>query len=519
MKLERLLGFRENAVSFDLEGHKIQPGLLAPPVICGSTARWSPATNRVEGRLLDLDDTRRVFLELLADPATIIVGANIAFDMLCMAVDFAARGADIMPQIFAAYEDGRVYDLQIAEALHAIANGHLGDDPRTGQRLRDPLTRKLGRYSLSICLDLVLHRVDAKVNDRFRLSYALLEGVPIASWPRDAQVYPVDDACNTLEIALAQVGLLERPSDHVWPDELDLEQVCLECRVPLGYGAEPPCPPRKRASDNLHDVSRQCYAAWSMHLGSAWGFSVDDAAVEALESRVNNSRADAVALFVALGYLREEHNRDRAIALLEREGLPAKWFRKKDTGGNLAPTDRDRLLLLLREGGAVEKVIRNTGAVKRAVALAYGACGACPTCAGTGKVRSAKSGNPVADRMCDGTGLNLDSAPVPRTKGSKCRTCGGARSYTTASKNNPGGPIVDCKQCAGQPDIVPGCTTGRDALYESGDDDVLIPFAEYLLEEKILITYLPFLKKGTTENGDTEIDTDSGEENDDAEDV
>lgn len=501
MKLDRIARFRENAWAFDCETHKIQPGLLAPPLVCASVARWNPATGRSEGRLLSRDEARIVFLRLLDSDCT-IVGANIAFDMLVMAVDFARRGIDIVPKIFAAYEAGRVFDVLIGEALHAIAIGYLGRDPRTGGKLKDPITKKQGRYSLSIVLDLVLHRADAKVNDRFRQSYALLEDTPIADWPLDARVYPVDDACNTLDVALAQAGLIARPSDHEWPENYELP--CPHCGVRLGYGGEGPCPPRCRQSFNVHNVSAQAYAAFAMHLGAAWGFAVDPVAVDALETRVRDSRAAAIGLFVKLGYLREEHDVKLALAALDAAGLPRKLFRKKNPDPSI--------LDLLRKAGAVQKVVKNTGALKRAVALNYGARGACATCAGTGKVKSAKSGNPVGDRMCDSTGLNLDSAAVPRTDGSKCRTCSGKREYSTANKTNPSGPVVQCKQCIGQPDIVPGCGTGRDALYESGDDDVLIPFAEYLLEAKILETYLPFLRRGISEVDEDEDE--DGEESD-----
>lgn len=517
MNLKRVATMLQWGRGFDLETHKIQPGLLAPPVVCGSWAWWDAAQGKTVGELLDIDGARRVIMELLSDERIIIVGANIAYDFLCMAVDFANRGIDICPQIFAAYEAGRVWDLQIAEALHAIAKGHLGRDPRNGnQKLRDPITKKMGRYSLSICLDLVLNRIDAKVNDKFRMSYALLEGVPIAQWPLEARVYPVDDACNTLDVALAQAGLIRRPSDHMWPD--DLGAPCSACGCRIEVSSTITCPDRAWRSQNAHDVARQCYAAWAMHLGAAWGFCVDPDAVETLELETIASRQDAIALFVQLGYLREEHDSERANAIVAAKGWPKKWFRKKDTGLNLEPADRVKLLLALREGGAVEKVVKNTGALKRSVALAYGASGACSTCAGTGKVRSAKSGNPVGCRMCDSTGLNLDSASVPRTNGSKCRTCSGKRAYAKKPNNASDNPIfvVTCAQCDGQPDIVPGCGTGRDALYESGDDEVLIPFGEYLLKAKILETYIPFLKKGMTADGVVEVDFDLEEDVGDA---
>lgn len=479
MRLDRLVKFLENATAFDCETHRIQPGLLAPPMVCASTAWWDPAQGKVVGRLLagraryadparDADpewDALEVFVRLLESDRT-IVGANIAYDMAVMAVHAAERGRDIMPLIIRAYEDGRVFDVQIAEALHAVALGMLGKDPRTGQPLRDPITKKLGRYSLAIVLYLVLGRADAKVNDRFRESYALLEDTPIEQWDPEARVYPVDDACNTLDAALAQVGLTLRPCDHAWPSGgPGSELQCAHCGCPLSRGAEVSCPPRRSASKNLHDVARQSYAALAMHLGAAWGFMVDPVAVDALESRVRASREAGLERFLCTGFLR--------------------WKKVK----------------------GVSKATKHTAVIKRVSALAYGCTGACPTCAGTGKVTSAKSGKPVGDRMCDSTGLNLDSAPVPRTKGSKCRTCSGKRSYPVKGS----GQIIACKQCEGQPDIVPGCQTSRDALTESGEED-LIDFAGLLEEAKILEVYLPFLKRGIVDVPDDEEDEGSDDE-------
>ena len=448
MKASLLSQYREKAIAFDTETHKIQPGLLAPPLVCASVAMWSPSAGKVVGKVLDKDGAREWFVRIL-EGDHIIIGANIAYDMLVMATDAAARGVDLMPLIVRAYEEGRVYDVQIAEALHAVALGLLGKDPSTGNPLRDPVTNKLGRYSLSIVLWLLFARRDAKINDRFRQSYALLEDTPIAEWPPEAQTYPVDDAVNTWECGAAQVGILPRVAEHDY-DERGDNYVCRFCNGVLGFGGEAPCPPRAFASFNLHDLSRQCYAAVAMHFGAAWGFAVDPEAITALEARVRASRDAGIPPLVELGFLR--------------------WKTAK----------------------GVTRASKHTAVIKRSVALSYGCAGACPVCAGTQKVPSAKTGKPVGCRMCDSTGLDLDSASVPRTKGSKCRTCKSS----------------GCAQCAGQPPIVPGCGTGRDALYESGEEK-LIEFAAWSEEAKLLEVYIPYLMKGTAPE-DTDEDTEEG---------
>lgn len=378
-------------VSFDTETYLIQPGLLAPPLVCGSVAAWARPGIAPQGRLLDKESCRRVFAAVIADPTMMIVGANIAFDMLVMAVDAARRGIDLMPVIFQAYEDGRVFDIQVAEALHAIAQGHLGKDPRTGQAICNEQGKATGRYSLHACVDLLLGRSNAKANDEWRLRYGELDGIPIEQWPETARVYPIDDAVNTLECGLVQFGMMARGAAASWrPGE----------QVP---------------NRNLHDVAAQCYKAFALHLGAAWGVRTDPVATEALAAAAEHLSAAGLGDFVQAGFVRADGS----------------------------------------ENGAV---------VKRAVAIAYGATGGCFICAGTGKVSSEKTGKPVNCAACSATGLDLSTAPVPRTD---------------PSVKFPTGQVQ----------------TGRDVLVESGDE-LLMAYGAHQEDDKILSTYVPFLREG-----------------------
>ncbi len=459
-----------SAVAFDTETHMIQPGLLAPPLVCASLAEWVPDKGRVVGALLDKPRARQAFESLLAGPYT-IVGANIAYDMLVMAYDAARRGIDLMPGIFAAYEAARVYDLQIAEALHHVAIGYLNKDPRTSadpstaSPLKDPETGKPGRYSLNIVTDLVLGRRDAKANDRFRSSYALLEDTPIEQWPPEARVYPVDDACNTLEVALAQTGHIARPAGHVWPPHG--AQRCLSCEAPLTYDVNTiPCKPRQVQNYNLHNLAAQAYAAFAMHLGAAWGFRVDPDAIAKLEDRVTKSREGELEGFLLSGLLRykrePKHVLDQAEARVIKSLIATNSPANTATELGLAEeTVRMYIAKLTRQG--VLSTSKNTSAIKRRVAIAYGCRTPCVTCAGSGKVASEKTGNLIGCTACGSTGLDLSSAPVPRTD-------------------------------------TEGVGTSRDALSESGDE-LLIDFAAFTEEAKILETYIPFLRQGIDEHG------------------
>lgn len=446
MTPERLASILEHGVCLDLETHKIQPGLLTPPLVCGSVARVvrDPATGQagIRGMLLGKEQALAAAIEMLEDDRTVIVNLNIAFDLAIIAREAALRGRDLMPLIFGAYAAGRVYDPGIAEQLHAIAEGHLLHDPRNHQRLVDPYTGKRAGYSLAVVVDQVLGRIDAKVNDRWRESYALLENVPMETWPPEARQYPVDDVRNALEATLAQIGLIPNVGPHKWAPDLQ----CVRCGARRGHGHPPMCTsvfPRR----NLHDLSAQCYAAWCLHLGACWGFRTDPVATEMLARAVEEERAAGLPTYLEAGFIRGEDTRG---------GKPGS------------------------EDGAI---------IRRAVAIAYGCTGRCPNSAPEGATPSpelyavnpdacfngklfkkylkktrAPQGHGTNCPMCNGTGINLDSAQVPRTD---------------KSKTFPFGQV----QC------------GRDVLLESGDE-FLMGYAEWIESKKIPSTYVKALRLG-----------------------
>jgi hypothetical protein len=459
VKPERLATLLEWGISFDTETHRVQPGLKAPPLVCGSLAQWSPTERRINGLLVDKEGALEAFLKLLNDERVVIVGQNVAYDMLVMAVYAArTRGLDLMPQIFGAYRAGRVFDVGIAEQLHAIARGTLRMDPRTGADLVDPITqdRQVG-YRLSVLVDLVLNRIDAKINDVWRESYALLEPYPLTWWPLEARQYPVDDACNTLQVALAQAGHLPSLSVHEW-----YGGQCRRCGSAYAELAH------RRDSDvilcgataprlNLHNLSEQCFADWAMHLGAAWGFVVDADELMKLEKTTLlvdefgnlTARGKEMQRFVEAGILRPDGSEDQAV-------------------------------------------------LKRLVALAYGCTGHHAACGGSGKVvtawrktnpncphgvelkaRGLKTGQcPVCPPLaastkncvdCSATGLDLKSAPVPMTE---------------PSDKFPNGQVQ----------------TGRDPLAESGAE-LLMDYGHFTEDRKIGGTYIPWLREGFDENG------------------
>lgn len=278
MTPELLDSLEEIGAAFDVETWLITPKCKAPPLVCGSLGTKDGAA------ISDVERTREIFLEIL-QPGRILIGANIAFDVIVMAVDFAKRGIDLWPQIFDKYDRGEIYDVLLAEMLDAIAGGHLGRDSRTGGGLKIPSSGKASnRYSLEIVTDLVLDRITAKANDRWRLRYFLLRDIPISRWPEDAAQYPVDDAVNTWDVALAQAGLR-----------------------PRGDGST-------QRSVNLHAMAEMTRAALALNLGAAWAFATDVERVDALEVETLKIIESGKERFLEAGIMRVDESKDTGVA-------------------------------------------------------------------------------------------------------------------------------------------------------------------------------------------------------------
>lgn len=248
-------------LSFDLETHLIQPGLLAPPIVCCS---WAAEGREPELLHLQFDEFWHDLKSLLSRSVT-WVGANIAYDFGCI---LAAR-PDLMALIWRAYREGRVFDVQIAASLTAIAEGRMRD----GELYRKDGTRIMsGRFSLDECVKEWLGRSDAKANDFWRLRYALLEDVPVENWPPDARQYPIDDAVNTLEVAKAQLA-----------------------------GAK-----------NLQDMPVQSWAAFCIHLGAVWGLRTEAEYVAPLAGNIDAHIKELEVFAVENGLMRPKSKKPGA---------------------------------------------------------------------------------------------------------------------------------------------------------------------------------------------------------------
>lgn len=350
--------------ALDTETYLFRPGEAAPKIVCASTAHFDG--DQAVGALVTGGAALDVFGELIRSSK--VAFANAAYDLACA----AQADPSLWPVIFRALAEGRVHDVLIAEALHAIYNGTLGEDPRTGGDLRSPSTGKVSkRYSLEIVCDLVLDRRDAKKNDAFRKSYALLDGIEPERWPEVARTYAVEDAVNTLEVAAAQI----------------------------------------KSHKNLENLPAQVEAAFALHLGAAHGLRVDPEKLDKLAAEVEEKHAKAVTRFQKFGWVRENGTEDqaavkRAVALAY--GVTGTCER---CGGS----------------GRVQthEVVPCRGEKQRG---RYRGCpgAGCSVCSGLGSFRRVKGDttcknvhdeeDELVEEGCDGTGLDLSTVPMlPRT--------------------------------------------------------------------------------------------------------
>jgi hypothetical protein len=467
MTPERITSLPTRMLALDTETYRILAGLLAPKLVVGSIG-WLAPGPKVEGVPLSREHVAEVFARVLEDPEAVFGGANAPFDILVLAVYFAGLGIDVMPQIFAMLEGGRVYDLQIAEALHAIAEGTLGRDPRTGGELENPETGKRGRYSLATCVDLTLGRTDAKANDAYRLRFDEFDGMPLEQIPQEARDYMVDDARNTGECILAQTGHLPKTSaKHEWGNmtaaDGSVYNACISCGA-TRFGAV--CYVRK-PHRNLYGLADQVYSACVLHFGAAWGFAVDQASVDVVERHARRRRARLITPFIEAHVFREDGSEDRAV-------------------------------------------------LKRMVAIAYGATEPCPVCGGAGKIpkleqktlqcpdckgrvvpwRSAgKVREPTVTNCARCANTGRVPHPKPDLRG--CVSVAAPDDGGDEDARHPGEMTCDSTGFV-LTDDVPRSKSGavgfgRDALHESGDE-FLMKLGEFKEDEKILKDYIPFLR-------------------------
>lgn len=473
--------------SFDWETYRFRGGEMAPKAVCASTAEV--VAGRIEAKLLVGVEKPLAALRALLESGRPIAFANAAYDLAVA----AQADPSLLPLIFRALDLGNVYDILIAQSLNDIFFGHLGKHA-DGSDLRKPLTGEVTkRYSLELVTFLLTGRVDAKANDVFRQSYALLDGIPVERWPRAAREYPLDDARNTIEDAIAQ--LLGRPGPHEWDRTPSADSVihvaCRHCGSKFEETQTRICSkaPIVGPHNNLDNLAAQVDADLCLKLGAAWSLRCDPERVAKLKAEVEAKHAKAVERFQKKGWIREDGTEDQAaVKRAIAAAYGASGTCKRCLGGCVCrKCDGTGKALMQVDGASTVKALATCPECKGIGKLIgrirpteivdcrglkekgrYRGClgASCMVCTGTGKLE--RAGNDKTCKVeldsegkpwgCDGTGFDLSTAPLlPRT------------------------------------DKL-GVKTDRDASMESGDDDIS-DYGENEFE-KSRTTYVPYLETG-----------------------
>lgn len=234
-------------VAIDTETWLLEPGLMAPPLVCVTTAEQGQTSQLIHRRDPNCLLVLRAYLE---DPNIVIVGQNFAYDAAVIIQAFP----ELTKLVFDKYEAGLICDTQIREQLMDIAS----------DRLRH------GRYSLKA---LVKSYFDTELEkDEWRLRYKELDDVPVSEWPSGAKDYATLDAEYTLQVYEAQASAAD--------DYLD----------------------EKRPYALVNETA-QTAGAFALHLTAAWGIRTNALSVDLLECGARSDLNRLKDVLIAEGIL------------------------------------------------------------------------------------------------------------------------------------------------------------------------------------------------------------------------
>jgi DNA polymerase-1 len=245
-----------NGTTLDFETFLIQPGVHIPKPVCLAID--------VEGEeLLHARFDRQACLDKLERALQgVLIGARVAFDLAVAALEWP----ELWEMIWQAYDDTRVFDVQIAEKLSDLHDGQLVWHRIGGKNVKV-------NYSLA---DIVQRRFNHTMDkNTYRLTYGTLHGTPIGDWERGAREYPLDDLR--------------------WTRKLSDKQFAAE-------------------RTKLTDVWNQTRADWWMHLMVVRGFQLSRSQVERLEQSIVEDMERISARLRAAGLVRTNGKRDTKAA-------------------------------------------------------------------------------------------------------------------------------------------------------------------------------------------------------------
>lgn len=355
--------------ALDVETHLVQPGLLAPPLVCLSWAHDD------DFGLLDRHTAAIFVRRLLVEEHTLVLH-NGVYDLAVL----ANHDPDLMPLIFEAYAAGRIFDTKIREELKDIAAGRRQDG--SGIFVFHGGEARRADYSLAGLAKRYLQkdRSAAKSDpDAWRFKYASLEDVPLDQWPAAASDYAIEDSVDTLAVFEAQGGL-----EGVMPTEVVQNQ-----------------------------------AAWALHLQSCWGFRTDPVATAQLEAELLTQQAKNQAVLKKVKFLvpekcsakEVEEGKAAFYVTVEKTKKVTKKFMRENFHQHTYREDADGKISIVMKVEVPYRWKKDTAAIEAYVQRVYRRRGMEAPLTESGRVATDKdtcyeSGSRLLKLMADGGGVD-----------------------------------------------------------------------------------------------------------------
>jgi DNA polymerase-1 len=364
-------------VAWDVETWKIEPGLLAPPLVCVS---WAERVNdQMVTGLLDRAAGLDFMQKRLEDPDVTVIAHNECFDgaVIC------SERPDLIPLVFKALREGRMRCTQVRQTLREIAQGRKQVNGKLlvfrGDQWAPCDYRLMTLSKVYLGKDRSLSKSDPNA---WRLHYARLADVPVEKWPKDARDYAIEDAEDALEIFERQTSEL----GAVLPTEI--EQTC---------------------------------AAFALHLMSCWGMRTDPTRVAELEKTITEAQRRNQKVLTKVKFLKPVRMSPGDVT----NGDVPDWYEEVEKGRNL--TKREAAEVVLAEGerldtsGDKPRLVRtvrvpyrwgkDTKAIKAYVERVYGRKGKPVPRTETDEVATDKdamyeSGSRILKLVADGGGVD-----------------------------------------------------------------------------------------------------------------
>lgn len=198
-------------IAWDTETCRFRPGRMAPELVC--------VTWQSPGEPAGIEHHSTVYPRLrawLQDPAVVLVGHNVAYDLAVV----GERFPDLVPAIFTAYEADRVADTMIRQWLLDNAAGAF-------RGYQGPKGKWISfEYSLEALARRLLQLELTK--DAWRTSYGEFIDIPLEQWPVRALEVQAKAAIR-LESVRLQMETLKKSSKQF--KDLKKELVGLEAMI------------------------------------------------------------------------------------------------------------------------------------------------------------------------------------------------------------------------------------------------------------------------------------------------